>query len=146
MKHPPHEGIQIGSRVNMGNNIVLDVPLGGSLCIGDGAKLTMHVVVAAANRVEIGSGSQIAEYVSIRDSDHGILLGRPIEDQPLLTAPVLIQNDVWIGRGVAVLRGSVIEAGAVVGANSVVKGTIARAAIAVGAPARIIGVRQANAL
>src|SRR3546814_4573119 len=75
-------------------------------------------------RVEVGDDSQVAELCSIRDADHGIRVGIPIRDQALQSTPVLIGNDVWIGRGVAVLRGSVIEDGAIVGANSLVRGQV----------------------
>jgi acetyltransferase-like isoleucine patch superfamily enzyme len=48
---------------------------------------------------------------------------------------------VWLGRGVAVLKGAHIERGAVIGANSVVAGHIPANAIAVGAPARVVRYR-----
>jgi len=49
---------------------------------------------------------------------------------------IIIENDVWIGRGVTLLPGAQICNGAVVGAFSIVAGTIPPYTIAVGNPAK----------
>jgi acetyltransferase-like isoleucine patch superfamily enzyme len=54
----------------------------------------------------------------------------------------IIADDVWIGRGSAILAGAKLRTGCVIGANSVVKGEIPEAVIAVGAPARVITSRD----
>lgn len=137
-KYPPHSGWQFGRNIFFGRNIAIDVPLGGALHIGDNVKFNMDIVVAASSGISIGAHTQIAEFVSIRDSDHGIALGELIVEQPLTYEAVSIGCDVWLARGVAVLKGSIIKDGAVIGANAVVRGLIPRNAIAVGIPARVI--------
>jgi acetyltransferase-like isoleucine patch superfamily enzyme len=101
-----------------------------------------YCVLAASDEITVGRLTQIAEHSSIRDSDHGTMIGRPIQDQ-LTCAPVHVGQDVWIGRGSAILKGSTIGDGAVIGANSVVKGDVAELSIAVGAPARVLRRRNA---
>jgi maltose O-acetyltransferase len=54
------------------------------------------------------------------------------------SAPVLIEDNVWLGARVTVLRGAHIGEGAVIGAHSVVTGTIPPHTLAAGAPARVI--------
>lgn len=54
---------------------------------------------------------------------------------------VILQNDVWIGRGSTIMSGVTIHNGAVVGAESVVTRSIPPYAIAAGNPARIVGYR-----
>ncbi|WP_124066880.1 CatB-related O-acetyltransferase [Clostridium sp. E02] len=54
---------------------------------------------------------------------------------------VILQNDVWIGRGVTIMSGVTIHNGAVVGAESVVTKSIPPYAIAAGNPAKIVGYR-----
>lgn len=142
LKYPPHAGIQIGKNVVLGRNITLDIPVGGRLVLGNGVKLTKDVLIAAVDLVEIGEQTQVAEYTSIRDSDHGTEVNKPIIEQPLVSSPVIIGNDVWLARGVAILRGSIIGNGAVIGANAVVKGPIEANAIAVGQPARLLRYRS----
>ena len=52
--------------------------------------------------------------------------------------PVVIGNDVWIGRGCLIMPGSVIEEGVVVAAHSVVKGRLLKDGIYGGKSATFI--------
>ena len=143
-KYLPHVGWNIGSGVDIGKNVVFDVPEGGELYIDDNVKFNMDVVIAAGGRIKIGANSLIGEFVSIRDSDHGVYLGELIASQPLNTRAVFIGDDVWIGRGVAILSGSKIGHGAVIGANAVVRGEIPENMIAVGIPAKPLKIRPSR--
>jgi acetyltransferase-like isoleucine patch superfamily enzyme len=58
---------------------------------------------------------------------------------PLETSPIRIGRGTWIAERVAVLRGADIGRCCIIGANSVVKGTIPDYSIAVGSPARVVG-------
>jgi acetyltransferase-like isoleucine patch superfamily enzyme len=135
----PHRGIKIGNRVGFGPNVKIFVPPSGRLVIGDGCMFTSDVFISALESVEIGTNTLVAEYTSIRDADHSYdrsdLL---IKDQGMKTTPIVIADNVWIGRGVGILRGSWIGSGAVIGANAVVKGIVPNNAVAVGIPARVI--------
>ena len=133
----PHSGLVLGDGVYLGVGVIMDIAAGARLRLGDEVKIMHYCVIAASKSIEIGSQSQIAEHSSIRDSDHGTDRSRPIRDQSLAD-PTEIGSDVWVGRGCAVLRGARIGDGAVVGANSVVRGDVPEFTIAVGAPARVI--------
>jgi acetyltransferase-like isoleucine patch superfamily enzyme len=124
----------------LGYGTILDAPKGSNLTLGNRVKIMNNVVIATSMSICIGANTQIAEFTSVRDSDHGVSLGESMRDQ-LISEPLLIGTDVWIGRGVAVLRGSGVGDGAVVGANSVVKHYIPSLGIAVGAPAKVIRLR-----
>ena len=140
-RHPPHRGIRIGDGVTLGPDVVVDVPEGATLELGDRVELSMQVMVAAAQHIRIGPDTMVGEFSSIRDGDHGTAAGPVMADQPTATTPVCIGQDCWIGRGVAVLRGALIHDGAVVGANAVVRGEIPARAIAVGIPCRVVRYR-----
>jgi len=106
--------------------------------------LTIGANVNFSDSVHIGSR------VLISDHSHGIYRG-PNQSSPDIppnlrplhsSAPIVIGSNVWIGDGVAILPSSVIGDGAVIGANSVVTGTVPANTIALGSPARPI--RQWN--
>jgi acetyltransferase-like isoleucine patch superfamily enzyme len=107
--------------------------------LGDGVVLRHHVTISAAEHVVVEDEVLIAAYTSIYDADHTIgERGNPIW-HPQRTAPVRIGRGSWLGERVAVLRGADIGSHCIIGANSVVKGTIPDYSVAVGAPARVVG-------
>jgi acetyltransferase-like isoleucine patch superfamily enzyme len=89
---------------------------------------------------------RVAEFVSLRDSSHNYQdRNRYIYQQGDTMGTLSIGNDVWIGQGAIILGspdGTFIGNGVVIGAHSVVKESIPDYAVAVGAPARIVGFRQ----
>ncbi|MGH9878998.1 MAG: acyltransferase [Nitrososphaerales archaeon] len=138
-KYAPHSGLVIGDNVQLGEYCIVDVPLGGELTLGDRVKLSMGCVIAAQKRVEIGRETLLGEYCSLRDGDHGMDVGSAMRLQPFKIKPVCIGRDVWLGRGVAVLRGAEICDGVVVGANAVVlAGVVPARAVCVGSPCRVV--------
>jgi acetyltransferase-like isoleucine patch superfamily enzyme len=139
----PHRGLVLGEDIYLGVGVVIDVPPPARLRLGDHVKLMHYNVVAAAESIEIGAWTQVAEHCSIRDSDHGMATDRPMREQHV-SLPTHIGQDVWIGRGSVVLKGTDIGDGAVIGANSVVRGTIEPMGIAVGAPAKVIRLRTSR--
>jgi len=66
------------------------------------------------------------------------LSGAGQDGQPHSRGPIVIGNDVWLGRGVTVLSGVTIGDGAIVGARSLVVKDVEPYAIVGGVPARLI--------
>jgi acetyltransferase-like isoleucine patch superfamily enzyme len=61
--------------------------------------------------------------------------------ETITKGPIIIGNDVWIGRGSTILSGVHIGNGAVIGACTVVRRNVPPYAIAIGNPMRIVGYR-----
>ena len=97
-------------------------PEKGRIIVGDDVLLGPEVMLTAAN---------------YRFND-----GHPVTDQHMDEADIVIGNDVWLGTRVIVLPGVEIGDGAIVGAGAVVTKSIPAFAIAVGAPAKVVGYRQ----
>ncbi|RME58533.1 acyltransferase [Candidatus Parcubacteria bacterium] len=96
---------------------------------------------AAAERIEVGEDVMIGPHCFITDHDHGIERGKPIRQQPYASAPVVIEDNVWIGAGVCVLKGVRIGREAVVAAGAVVTKDVPEGAIVAGVPARVLRMR-----
>lgn len=117
------ERIEIGARLNLGARCHLWAgPARGRLIIGDDVLFGPEVMVTAAG---------------YRFND-----GAPVTEQAMDEADVVIGNDVWLGTRAIVLPGARIGDGAVIGASAIVTGEIPAYAIAVGAPARVVGQRR----
>lgn len=114
------------------------------LRVGDGVVLRQHVTLSAADSVVIEDDVLIAAWTSVYDSDHTLGPRGNAIWYPAVTAPVRIGRGSWLGERVAVLGGADIGAHCVIGANSVVKGSIPDYSVAVGAPARVVGSTRAT--
>jgi acetyltransferase-like isoleucine patch superfamily enzyme len=141
-KYPIRSGVRIGHGVEIGSDVVLHIASNARLEIGNASKITGYCHISASERVFIDDECLIAEFVSIRDSDHGIDSTTPIRLQPMTAQPVVIGPGSWIGRGAALLKGTTLAAGCVVGANAVVKGAFEDGSVLVGAPARCVKTRR----
>jgi acetyltransferase-like isoleucine patch superfamily enzyme len=136
-RYPPHAGLRFGEGLFIGPHCVFDLPPGSTLHIGDRASFAAGVHISAIESITIGDDCLVAEGVSIRDSQHGYERDIPIRLQPLSASPVKIGDDVWIGRGSAVLQGAQLGDGCVVGADSQMRsGEYSANGIYVGVPAR----------
>lgn len=127
----------IGDRVEIGTGVIMSIGVNAHLIIGNDVRITHYTIIAAEERIFIADRAQVGEHSSIRDHEHDIS-AQSMHAAAVVSAPVSIREDSWIGRGVAVLKGSNVGAGAVIGANAVVRGEIPQNSMAVGVPARVI--------
>lgn len=114
--------------VNFGKNVILypnvhifglgNITIGDNVVIGDGT------VICCAGEIVIESSTMIAAQCYIVDCNHGMHLDAEMRDNPLSIHPIYIARNVWIGCGCKVLAGSSIESGAVIGAGTVINGTV----------------------
>ncbi|MEA2425126.1 MAG: hypothetical protein QOH13_1536 [Thermoleophilaceae bacterium] len=111
-----------------------------ALSIGKRVGIRPYCMISAAEKITIEDDVIIAAFSSVIDSDHTYAMGRPnVMHNPVTTAPIRIGRGTWIAERVAVLRGADIGRCCIIGANSVVRGTIPDYSIAVGSPARVVG-------
>lgn len=112
-----------------------------SIHIGENTTVGYHTFIFASEKIEIGDNCLIAPFVYLVDSDHQIEKNHLINQQPNVTAPIKIGNDVWIATGAKILKGVTIGDGAVIAAGAVVKEDVAPYAIVGGIPAKQISER-----
>lgn len=116
------------------------------LFIGENFQMNDYCHITAVEKVIIGNNVLLASKIYISDSSHGSYAGNEFDsspdtiphDRPLVTKPVIIEDNVWLGEFVSVLPGVTIGKGTIVGANSVVSKSLPSYVIAVGAPAKPI--------
>lgn len=130
--------IRLGRELLVYPGLYLETQEGGAIAIGDRVTLSRGVHVVAYDRLEIGAGTIIGEYASIRDANHRIEAGVSWHDSGYDHAPITIGARVWIGHGAIVLPGVTIGDGAVVGANAVVNRDVPAGAVVGGVPARVL--------
>jgi acetyltransferase-like isoleucine patch superfamily enzyme len=105
------------------------------LAIGDGCRLS-GTVITSAERVILGENVLCGANVTIMDTDvhepEAPIHGRARR------APVVVEDGVWLGLNVVVLKGVTIGRGSVVAAGSVVSRSLPPGVIAAGQPAAVV--------
>lgn len=115
----------------------------GTISLGEYSYIGSFSVVGSNDMISIGNNVIIAQNVSIRDTDHNFSnTDRPMNQQGITTAPVIIENDVWIAHGAIILKGVKIGTGAIVAAGAVVSNDVPQYAIVGGVPAKVIKFRK----
>ncbi|MDQ2858464.1 MAG: acyltransferase [Candidatus Eremiobacteraeota bacterium] len=118
----------------------------GSVRIGAGTYIGSSFSIHCVGHVAVGRKCLFGNNVSLVDNDHGIAVGRPMLDQPLLAAPIRVGDDCWLGEKATVLKGVTIGAGAVVAAGALVRADVPPGAIVAGVPARLVRMRDGSPL
>lgn len=143
--------IKIGERMSLRSTLVSN-PLGpnhpvilstrrasATLTIGDdfgmtGGSIVVDEQVNIGNRVWVGANTIIAD-TDFHPIDPDIRKVRPLDAN---TAPIIIDDDVFIGMNCLILKGVTIGERSVIGAGSIVTRDVPPLAIVAGNPARVI--------
>lgn len=135
--------IEVGDRTRIFDDVLLETGQGGAIRVESDSRIHRGShLIAYKEAILIGRDVGIAQNCAMYSYKHGIAPGVPISEQPADSkGPIIIEDHVWLGVGVIVLDGVRIGTGAVIGAGSVVTRDIPANAIAVGVPARVIGMR-----
>lgn len=115
----------------------LHVAYGIHVHVGDHVYANFGLTLVDDSEVHVGDRVMFAPHVTVTTAGHPVHpdLRR---DGAQFSAPVTIEDDVWIGSGVHIMPGVTIGRGSVVGAGSVVTADVPPMVVAAGVPARIV--------
>lgn len=138
--------VVVGDEVRIGNRngwiVGLKVFPDARLEIGDHTTIGYLNLFSVAKSIQIGRHCVFAGEVRILDNNSHSLdferrrINAPLE--PSEVAPVVIEDDVWIGANCTVLKGVTIGRGAVIATGAVVTRSIPPYTVAAGNPAKVI--------
>jgi acetyltransferase-like isoleucine patch superfamily enzyme len=112
--------------------------------IGEGTNITPGLVVndGYSGLCSIGQRVSIATNVTLvvdSNPNNSRLDGQPyVKEHLVKTAPVIIEDDVWLGTNAVVLPGVRVGRGAIVGAGAVVTRDVPPFTVVAGVPARAV--------
>ncbi|WP_089837683.1 acyltransferase [Granulicella pectinivorans] len=130
--------IAFGERCYLFPELYLETQGAATIAVGEGVVMSRGVHVVAMAGIVIGRGTMIGEYSSLRDANHLRSADKPMRESGFSAKPIVLGDEVWIGRGVTVLGGVTIGHGATVGANAVVTKDVPAGAVVAGVPAKAI--------
>ena len=118
---------------------------GPSIIIGDRVFIGTGCEFNIRNRILVGNDSLIASGCRFIDHDHAMNMHQgPMNQQPCPNAPIILEEDVWLGVNVVVLKGVTLGRGCVIGAGAIVTKSVPPYEIWAGVPARKISSRQTS--
>ncbi|PCJ71311.1 MAG: acetyltransferase [Rhodobiaceae bacterium] len=108
----------------------------GEIRIGDYVLISPGNQIIASEKITIGTDTMIASGCYISDSDWHDTYDRTAERDK--HAPIVLEENVWIGAHVIIGKGVTIGENSIIGAGSVVVSDIPANVIAAGNPARVV--------
>jgi acetyltransferase-like isoleucine patch superfamily enzyme len=147
------DAISIGAHSRIHGQL-LTFAHGGRISLGGFCFVGEHSRIWSAAAITIGSRVLISHNVNIHDNhSHSLSAanrhlhvkqifsgGHPrVMEDPPIAAPIVIEDDAWLGFNSTVLTGVTVGQGAVVGAGAMVTKDVPPYSIVVGNPARVVG-------
>ena len=115
---------------------------GEHITIGERTEINGNCVFLDCNKIEIGSNVLIGPAVQLYAATHPLRLDERLPRGEssfcvVESAPIVVEDGVWIGGGSIVLPGVRIGKGSVIGAGSVVTKDVPPGVLAFGNPCRV---------
>ena len=143
------ERIKIGENSVVGGS--LHISENGSIQIGDHFYFGGNSVIGSEKSIRIGRCVIISNDVRIYDNNNHPISPKARENMSLNgfyndnwlwhhseSAPVVIEDNVWIGQGATILKGVTIGKGSIVATKAVVTKDVPAGCIAAGNPAKVV--------
>lgn len=120
---------------------------GENITIGDHCLINHNTLLQAGKSpkgtIKIGDYVHTGVNVMIMAFNHGFYTKDiPTKEQDYMDAPIVIEDDVWIGAGAIILAGVTVGKGAIIAAGAVVNKDVPAYAIVGGVPAKILKYRD----
>lgn len=114
-----------------------------SIVIGDGVIFNTDIHIGCINKITIGDNCLFGSRILITDHNHGeatkeFLKQTPINRSLVSKGPVIIEKNVWVGEGVAIMPGVTIGENSIIATNAVVTTDVPPNSVVGGIPAKII--------
>lgn len=133
MDTPPYRRFSLGRRSVIESFCCINNAV-GDVIIGDDSRIGLHCTVIGP--VTIGSHVHLAQGITVTALNHNYAdPHKRIDEQGISTAPITIEDDVWIGANAVILPGVTIGRHAVIAAGAVVTKDVPGGTLAAGVPA-----------
>lgn len=102
------------------------------------AVINYNCVMLDTSPIHIGAGAFIGPGTCLSCAGHSLDEKQRVEEGIGTSAPIILEENVWLGANCTVCGGVTIGKGSVIGAGSVVTRDIPAGVVAVGSPCRVL--------
>lgn len=135
-KGETNEGLRIDNGVFIGRGTILTCH-NGDIILEDNVNIGFNCVISSLSRIVIKKNHLMAAFCYLVGGDHDSdRTDIPVLFQGRSSKGITIDENVWLGAGVAVLDGVTIGRDSIIGAGAVVNKDVVEFAIAAGLPAK----------
>lgn len=99
---------------------LLRVTDNATFSLGKNSGFNSYCLITCRDRIQIGDNVIFGPFVTIHDHDHIFATTQNINEEGYTTAPIVIEDNVWIGGNVVILKGVTIGTGSVIAAGTIV--------------------------
>ena len=106
-----------------------------------GTNVTIHEMsyIDAYGGIKIGNDVAISHGVSIISFDHDINKDKfNFKNCPPIIGQIILENNIWVGAGVRILKNVLIEKNSIIAAGSLVNKSCGQNTILAGVPAKVV--------
>ena len=93
---------------------------GTLLRVTENADFYLGINSGCRDKIHIGDNVMFGPFVTLHDHDHVYKTKENMKTSGYITKPIIIEDDVWIGGNVVILKGVTIGKGSVIAAGTVV--------------------------
>lgn len=112
--------VKLGDNVSLAKDSSITANEEAVLIIGSESGINQNTKIVASKSIKIGSYVMIGPNVCIYDHDHDYVNNYCMKKGGYVCEDVVIEDNVWIGAGVIILKGVTIGSGSVIGAGCIV--------------------------
>lgn len=112
--------LELGDKSHITDHVTLRVAGRGKLVINSSSSISQQTVIVCHDNIQIGNNVMIGPNVTMYDHDHDFRAKGLMNNNGYVTAPIVIEDNVWIGSNVIVLKGVHIGEGSVIASGSLV--------------------------
>ena len=132
--------IALGEKIESRNGLHI-MAHGGNISIGNHCFFNINCSITSVDSIKIGDECKIGNNVVFVDHDHNY---KYVSDKEFISSPIIVGDNVWIGAGCIILRGSKIGNDSVIAAGSIVKGEVPKGMLYVNKAASVGELKPIN--
>ena len=136
-----HKGFQGGKNIWLESGVKLNIGKeSAKITLNDHIYINSYTILDCQDSINIGNRVQIGPHCYIGDFDHNVNVDIRLSYHRSggVSSPIIIEDNVWIGAGVCILKGVRVGRNSVIAAGSVVLNDIPPNVLAAGVPCTIL--------